>query len=648
MKQKLKSLQLRMLLPVIVMTVFVVSMLTTLFSRAYISMILLREQEVNAVGFDTVSRSLTPLIDTSITDARNLLADDRVASYVRLQYSSLEELIHARIDCRDYLRPGIARQNGIFGLLFMRRDGSLFGVLPEGNLFLDDPQENPLPDDMKAQILNAPRGQTVWVGPVPGFTLYGFENEETPQSIMIAAWKSMDVSYGECYVMMLMDESVYEELFTPMQDGKSTWHLFTSNLAEIYHTGEDACKAPDRLISASNSQKIYRDEDGHSFCAFSRTLSSPDWTIVREVSMEDYEQVVHRVRGIICLVGTVVLLIALGIYRLWLKKFMLQFNLLLKGIIRMGEGELQPIESAPFTIGEFEIMQQEIDRTSLALNHQMDTIRRMEREQMEQENLLKEQERLAKELITARQIQSSVLPHIFPPFPDRHEINLFASMAPARDVGGDFYDFFFIDEDHLCLVIADVSGKGIPAALFMMFAKRIIEDFARAEHSANMILEKTNELLCDNNQAEMFVTVWLGILEISTGNLTAANAGHEYPAIRKKDGPFELYKDKHGFVIGGLEDVHYREYDLQMKPGDKIFVYTDGVTEATDSTGRLFGTERMIEALNSCPDDRPEDILRGVRSAVDAFVDDAEQFDDLTMMCVEYLGPNPQDEKKQV
>ena len=152
-------------------------------------------------------------------------------------------------------------------------------------------------------------------------------------------------------------------------------------------------------------------------------------------------------------------------------------------------------------------MQHEIDRTTLALNDQMDTIRRMEREKMEQENLIREQEQLQKELSTASQIQTSVLPHIFPPFPERKEIELFASMDPARDVGGDFYDFFFIDEDHLCLVIADVSGKGVPGALFMMFSKRIIEDYAKIEHSAGEILIKANEVLCDNNQADMFVTV---------------------------------------------------------------------------------------------------------------------------------------------
>ena len=639
MKQKLKSLQVRMLLPVVVMTLFIVTMLTTLFSRAYISMILQQEQEVNAASFETISRSITPLIASSIGEVRNILSDSRVSDYARLQYTSEVDLIHARISCRDYLRTEIARHEGIYGLLFMRKDGSIFGALPEGNFFLDDPEGNPLSEDMKAQILNAPRGQMIWAGPVPGAALYGFENAKTPQNIMIAAWKSVDVNYGECYVMVLMDETIFEKLFETMQDGKSTWHLFTAEQTEIYHTGQDACSNPERLISESNSETVFNDENGNPVSAFSMTMKSPAWTLVREVPMENYEQVIRRVRGAICLIAIVVLLIALAIYRLWLKGFMRQFNLLLKGIIRMGEGELEPMASVPYTIQEFETMQQEIDRTSLALNQQIDTIRRMEREQMEQENMIKEQERIVKELSTARQIQKSVLPHIFPPFPDRAEIDLFATMDPAKDVGGDFYDFYFIDEDHLCLVIADVSGKGIPAALFMMLSKRILEDLARQEPTPSTILEKTNDLLCDNNQAEMFVTVWLGILEISTGKLTAANAGHEFPAICKKGGSFELYKDTHGFVVGGMEGVHYKGYDLQLNPGDKLFVYTDGVPEATDGSGEMFGTDRMIAALRSCTDNTPEEILQGVKNAVDSFVGDAEQFDDMTMMCLEYKGP---------
>jgi sigma-B regulation protein RsbU (phosphoserine phosphatase) len=213
-------------------------------------------------------------------------------------------------------------------------------------------------------------------------------------------------------------------------------------------------------------------------------------------------------------------------------------------------------------------------------------------------------------------------------------------MDPAREVGGDFYDFFLIDGDHLCMVMADVSGKGVPAALFMMISKTILQSCAMLGRSAGEILDKTNEALCSNNQVEMFVTVWLGILEISTGKLTAANAGHEYPALKRADGAFELFRDKHGLVIGAMDGVKYREYELQLRPGDKLFAYTDGVPEATDAGGEMFGLERMLDALNGQSGAEPEKILKNVRRAVDDFVQDAEQFDDLTMLCLEYRGPS--------
>ena len=646
MKEKLKSLRVRMLLPVFGMTLLIVTMLTGVFSRTYTRMTLHQEQELNAAGFETVSGSVTPLITSSITEARTIMADERIKSYVRLQYDTPADLIHARIDCKEYLQAEITRSEGIFGLLFMRQDGSLFGALPEGKFFLDDPGDNPLPRNIREQIMDAPRGQTVWAGPISGAVLYGFETPDTPQHLMAAAWKSVDVSYGDCYALMLIDVADFEQQFAALKDQGSVWHIFAEDGSEIYHTGGEACTDPEKLIGQSNSGQIFRNEKGLPVCTFSMTMSSPAWTLVREVSMESFEEVIRGVRRSVWAVAGLVFLLGLAIYHFWLRQFMGQFNVLLGGIVRMGRGELQPAASSPFSIGEFETMQREIDRTSLALNNQMDTIRRMEREQMEQENLIREQERIVKELTTARQIQRSVLPHIFPPFPDRAEIDLFASMDPARDVGGDFYDFYFVDEDHLCLVIADVSGKGIPAALFMMLSKRILEDFARQERSAAAILEKTNDLLCDSNQAEMFVTVWLGILEISTGLLTCANAGHEYPVIQKNGGPFELFKDRHGFVIGGMEGVRYREYTLQLEPGDRLFVYTDGVPEAADASEEMFGTDRMIRALNSCGGKSPEEILGAVRSAVDAFAGDAEQFDDLTMMCLEYRGPEETGEEQ--
>ena len=205
MKQRFRSFRYRILLPVVILLLAIVTLLNTLYSSSLIKLIQQQEQEVNAVGFDTVSSSLVPLVNTSITEVRRIMLVEQVTSYVRLQYDSAAELIHARIACRDYLQAEISSRDGIFGLLFMRKDGSLFGALPEGNIFLDRPEENPLPEDMKSKILNVPLGQTVWVGPVSGATLYGFQNSGIPQSIMIAAWKSVHVSYGECYALMLID-----------------------------------------------------------------------------------------------------------------------------------------------------------------------------------------------------------------------------------------------------------------------------------------------------------------------------------------------------------------------------------------------------------------------------------------------------------
>ena len=247
-----------------------------------------------------------------------------------------------------------------------------------------------------------------------------------------------------------------------------------------------------------------------------------------------------------------------------------------------------------------------------------------------------EKERISTELNLATKIQESMLPGIFPPFPERTEFDIYASMDPAKEVGGDFYDFFLVDDDHLCLVMADVSGKGIPAALFMMASKIILANYAKMGKSPSEILTAANAAICSKNPEDMFVTVWLGIIEISTGTITAANAGHEYPIIKKANGDFELFKDKHGFVIGGMAGLKYKEYTIDMKPGSKLFLYTDGVPEATDSENQLFGTERMMDALNENPDGSPQEILKTVRNSVDAFVKDAEQFDDLTMLCFEF------------
>lgn len=253
-----------------------------------------------------------------------------------------------------------------------------------------------------------------------------------------------------------------------------------------------------------------------------------------------------------------------------------------------------------------------------------------------------EEEKMRTELSLAARIQLEALPGTFPAFPDRNEFDIYASMKPAKDVGGDFYDFFLVDDDHLCLVIADVSGKGIPAALFMMVSRTILANIAMMGMSPKEVLEKANEAICANNKEEMFVTVWLGILEISTGKVTAANAGHEYPVLKKPDQDFEILIDKHGFVLGGMEEVKYREYEFDMEPGAKLFLYTDGLPEATDNEQNMFGVELMMDALNESLNLSTKEILDHMKGRVDGFVGSAPQFDDLTMLCIEYFGSGGQ------
>ena len=255
-------------------------------------------------------------------------------------------------------------------------------------------------------------------------------------------------------------------------------------------------------------------------------------------------------------------------------------------------------------------------------------------------NITAEKERIGAELNVAKQIQADMLPSIFPPFPDRKEFDIYATMTPAKEVGGDFYDFFKIDDSHIGIVMADVSGKGVPAALFMVIAKTLIKNRTKMGiTSPAQILANVNNQLCENNKAEMFVTVWLGILDINNGHIVAANAGHEYPTI-KHNGKYEMLKDKHGFVLAGMENLKYKDYEIQLEKGDSLFVYTDGVPEATNAQNELFGTDRMLAALNMNPDGSCREVLENVQNAVDDFVDNAPQFDDLTMLCLEYYGGN--------
>ncbi|MBQ9564429.1 MAG: SpoIIE family protein phosphatase [Synergistaceae bacterium] len=257
----------------------------------------------------------------------------------------------------------------------------------------------------------------------------------------------------------------------------------------------------------------------------------------------------------------------------------------------------------------------------------------------------KEKEQIRTELNVAREIQADMLPRTFPPFPDRKEFDIYASMTPAKEVGGDFYDFFFIDRDHLALVMADVSGKGVPAALFMVVAKALIKNRALMGGSPGEILSSVNEQLCDGNETGLFVTVWLGVLELSTGELISANAGHEYPAVKRVGGAWELVKTKHSPAVATWGGMKFRESWLELRPGDSLYLYTDGVPEATrlrgaeKGTEELYGTARMLEALNRHAEEPVDTLLASMKREVDAFAGNAPQFDDVTMLGLRYLGP---------
>ena len=247
-----------------------------------------------------------------------------------------------------------------------------------------------------------------------------------------------------------------------------------------------------------------------------------------------------------------------------------------------------------------------------------------------------EKERISAELDVAKHIQSSMLPCIFPPYPDRKEFEIYATMQPAKEVGGDFYDFFMVDDEHLAIVMADVSGKGVPAALFMVIGKTLIKDHTNSSSDLGDVFSEVNNMLCESNSEGLFITAFEGVLNLKTGEFRYVNAGHEPPFIAHAGDKFSVYKIRPGFVLAGMEDIRYKSGTLQLNPGDNIFQYTDGVTEATDADNKLYGMERLENVLNANLGRSPNDILPAIKKDIDQFVGNAPQFDDITMLCLEY------------
>ena len=406
---------------------------------------------------------------------------------------------------------------------------------------------------------------------------------------------------------------------------------YTENYME---GGKDAV---DRIFSRSPREEltVFEDETyGHIACAYYPVYDSagdPVAVVGVDLAMEGIErELLHYILRIIAAIS-IVTAAAISIYYLLINRTLVrpirQLNTAAKSLVdnldKNGSVDLEV-----HTGDELE----ELAGSFLKMHSDLgEYIKRLSA-------VTAEKERISAELNVAAQIQADMLPRIFPAFPDRKEFDLYASMDPAKEVGGDFYDFFLVDADHLALVMADVSGKGVPAALFMVIAKTLIKNRVMMGDSPAEALGNVNNQLCEGNEAELFVTVWLAVIEISTGKGIAVNAGHEHPAIRRANGQYELVVYRHWPAVATMEGLRFRQHEFELYPGDSLFVYTDGVAEAKNEQGKLYGTDRMLGALNRFPAAPPQEVLAAVRSSIDIYVGEAPQFDDITMLCLRYNG----------
>lgn len=360
--------------------------------------------------------------------------------------------------------------------------------------------------------------------------------------------------------------------------------------------------------------------------------------IIQDSIHENTEKVVASVvQGVLTVVQSCLVLIAIILIAVTL--FTGKFSRRISDPLKRLEKDVREISQGNFDRRTQVQTDDEIGNLARSFNYMTDSLQKYI---VDLKEVTAKEERIAMELSVATKIQADMLPSKFPAFPERKEFDIYATMTPAKEVGGDFYDFFLADDDHLAMVIADVSGKGVPAALFMVIAKTLIKNrtLTGGKLSPAEILADVNEQLCEGNEAELFVTVWLGILQISTGKGIAANAGHEHPTVRRAGGRYELVVYRHSPAVAAMEGMCFREHEFELRPGDSLYVYTDGVAEATNAGNELFGTDRMLEALNKEPDAAPQELLANVKEGIDAFVKDAPQFDDITMLGFTYFGVN--------
>ena len=439
----------------------------------------------------------------------------------------------------------------------------------------------------------------------------------------------MDVMAG-----ITAQEKAENEAFYSVTLGGLTGDYYTPEVAGNYLKG---MQKEDVSFFSTDTTEFGRDFTG--MLPIRDSAGQPVALLCVDISMNEIRRV--WIQYVLTLIGAIILLSALAmtIMYSWLKKRVILPVQRLKEVSeKIVSSSRETDDPQELILADPEIHTgDEMEVLAVALS---DMFADMKLYMTDLLKVTKEKERIGAELNVATQIQADMLPRIFPPFPDRSEFDIYATMQPAKEVGGDFYDFFMLDEDHLGLVMADVSGKGVPAALFMVIAKTLIKNRAQMGGSPAEVLAYVNEQLCEGNDAELFVTVWFAILELSTGKGIAANAGHEHPVLRRSGGDYELVVYRHSPAVATLPGIRFREHEFELHPGDRVFVYTDGVPEAINEKEEDYGPDRMLAALNSCPPDTPmKETLRLVREDLDRFAGQMPQFDDVTMMAIDYKGP---------
>ena len=450
-------------------------------------------------------------------------------------------------------------------------------------------------------------------------------------------------------------------IFSPKKEGLFQVRLSSESEDLRVSGGDDLAAFVNDSMKESTPVRLV-EADGVQYYMSGAPLSSIGWTIISAVSKEEadkptvmmeeqydsilgeavasYSEEISQAKRMILILLFVVVILSISSALVLSKRIVKPLNTMTRTMESLSVTREQfRMEDIYRTGDEIEVLAEKFASLSARTIHYVGQVKKV----------TAEKERIKSELGMATAIQVSQLPHLFPAFPDRKEFDIYASMTPAKEVGGDFYDFFLVDDDHIGLVMADVSGKGVPAALFMMVSKILIRNRVQNGEGPGEALRNVNNQLMEGNEVEFFVTVWLAVVEISTGRGVVVNAGHEHPVLRRSDGKFELIKYRHSLAVAAMEDVRFKEREFQLYPGDTVFVYTDGVAEASNSKNELYGTDRMLSILNQNLDADPEEVLRGVMRGINDFVDGAEQFDDITMLCFRYNGPvNENDDSREV